>query len=139
MPEKYFRPDLKHPEPWQQDLNPNALAGQNVDTLGPHPELNGPTAFDVKAVHRRLHDFSDDQLKSIPVLPAGTRLEQGATYIDLHADEWEEFKALGNMEAGPQNWYVPKSAVHYAIWNRLIGVDNPERVAAAQGPPNAGA
>jgi hypothetical protein len=55
----------------------------------------------------------------------------GATYIDLHAPEPREFKALGTMEAGPENWYVPKSEIDYQLWNLLIGVDNPERLGRA--------
>jgi hypothetical protein len=128
MPENYFRPDLKHPQPWESDLNPDALAGQNIGVLGPHPEDDTHTAYDVKHLHRQLHEFTDDELKSIPVLPVGSRLEQGATYIDLRAADCHEFRALGNMEAGPENWYVPKDRVGYALWNRLIGVQNPERL-----------
>jgi hypothetical protein len=134
MPEDQFRPDLKHPEPWRSDLDPDALAGQNVGVLGPHPEDDARTAYDLKDLHRRLRDFSDDQLKSIPVLPVGSRLEQGATYLDLRAPDCREFRALGNMEAGPEHWYVPKDRVDYRLWNRLIGVDNPERLGEADGP-----
>jgi hypothetical protein len=35
------------------------------------------------------------------------------------------------MEAGPENWYVPKSEIDYQLWNLLIGVDNPERLGRA--------
>jgi hypothetical protein len=132
MPEDQFRPDLKHPEPWRSDLNPDALAGQNIGVLGPHPEDDARTAYDLKDLHRRLRDLGDDQLKSIPVLPTGSRLEQGATYIDLRAPDCHEFRALGNMEAGPEHWYVPKDRVDYLLWNRLIGVDNPERLGEAE-------
>jgi len=131
MPANDFRPDLKHPEPWQADLNPDALAGQNVGVLGPHPESDARTAYDVKDAHRRLAGYADDELKSIPILPAGSRLEQGATYVDLRAADPQEFRARGDMEAGPQNWYVPKNQVDYQLWNRLIGVQNPERLGQA--------
>ena len=60
-------------------------------------------------------------------MPQGSRLEQGATYIDLHSDTPQEFTATGDMEAGPHNWFVPKREIDYQLWNRLIGVDNPER------------
>ena len=33
--------------------------------------------------------------------------------------------------AGPANWYVPKTEVDYQLWNRLIGVHNPERLGLA--------
>jgi hypothetical protein len=131
MPQDQFRPDLKHPEPWQSDLNPDALAGQNVGVLGPHPADDARTAYDLKDLHRRLRDLGDEQLKSIPVLLVGSRLEQGATYIDLRALDCHEFRALGNMEAGPEHWYVLKDQVDYVLWNRLIGVHHPERLGEA--------
>jgi hypothetical protein len=80
---------------------------------------------------RRLADWPDDDLKQIAVVPQGSRLEQGATYIDLGAADPTEFTARGDMVAGPDHWYVPKSELHYALWNRLIGVENPERTGAA--------
>ncbi|HVG00957.1 MAG TPA: hypothetical protein VND68_14045 [Chloroflexia bacterium] len=61
----------------------------------------------------------------------GSRLEQNATYIDLRTHDREEFTARGDMEAGPENWYVPKTEVDYQLWNRLIGVRNPERTGEA--------
>jgi hypothetical protein len=32
------------------------------------------------------------------------------------------------MEAGPDAWYVAKSDIDYLLWNRLLGVTNPELV-----------
>jgi len=123
-----YKPGEQHPDEWGKDLNPKAMAGQNYGLEGPHPEKNSPlTAFDLKEVHRQLRDFRDDELKQIPVLPAGSRLEQNATYIDLRDPDRQEFTAMSGMEAGPDTWYVPKSEVPYQLWNRLIGVKNPER------------
>lgn len=114
--------------PYWQDLNPDFLAGENYGDQGPHPEKTAATAYDVKGAHRQLQELADDELKQIPILPTGSRLEQGATYIDLRAPSPREFAATGNMEAGPDNWYVPKTEVPYPLWNRLIGVRNPERL-----------
>ena len=36
------------------------------------------------------------------------------------------------MVATPEHWYVPKDAVDYELWNRLVGVSNPERLYAPQ-------
>ena len=130
-PNRIPRPGEQHPERWRDDLNPDAMAGQNLGAAGPHPEQDARTAYEVKHLHRRLRDLSDDDLKQIPVIPAGSRLEQGATYIDLAQDEPREFTAMGNMEAGARNCYVLKSAVDYQIWNRLIGVEDPERLGNA--------
>jgi len=57
----------------------------------------------------------------VPLLAAGERLQQGATYIDLTQERPEEFTARGDMAALPGNAYVPKDRVPYEIWNRLIG------------------
>lgn len=117
----------KHPEEYRQDLNPNAMAGQNIGRDETQPEKNARTAYDLKPAHRRLADFTDDFLKQITVLHEGSRLQQGATYIDLNDLDRGEFTATGDMQAGPDTWYVPKTEVHYQIWNRLIGVTDPER------------
>jgi hypothetical protein len=131
-----FRPGEQHPDQWRRDLNPDAMAGQNVGTSNPHPEQTARTAYDLKDAHRMLEGITDVGLKAIPVLWPGARLEQGGTYIDLRDPHRREFTATGDMEAGPDHWYVPKSGVDYQLWNRLIGIDNPERVyTAPEGPP----
>jgi hypothetical protein len=99
---------------------------------GPHPELNNPrTAHDIKELHDLLSGFRDDELKRIPVLPPGSRLEQGATYLDLADAERAEFTATGDLQVLANEWIVPKSAVDYPLWNRLRGLNNPQRT---QGP-----
>lgn len=125
--QKTGRPSDQKQDEWQRDLNPDPLAGQNVGTQGSEREKNVPTAYEVKDVHRQMNNFTDDELKQIPILPPGTRLEQGATYIDLMDPERKEFTAMGDMTASPQNRYVAKTEVGYQLWNRLIGVENPER------------
>ena len=131
MPGQTPRPGEQHPERWRRDLSPNAMAGQNLGAAGPHREKDGPTAYDIKDLHEHLPDLTDDQLKQIVLVPQGARLEQGATYIDLQDAQRREFTATGDMEASPGNWYVPKSEIDYELWNRLIGVQNPERLGTA--------
>jgi hypothetical protein len=131
MPEARFQPGEQHPEEYRRDLNPDAMAGQNVGLVGADAEKQSRTAHDLKAVQRQFVGLTDDELKQIPILDRGTRLQQGAAYLDLNDLDRGEFKALGNMEAGRDNWYVPKSEVDYQLWNRLIGVDNPERLGEA--------
>lgn len=115
--------------PFWQDLNPDFLKGENYGLQGPHPEKSSArTAYDVKGAHDRLQAIEDDDLQKIPIMPSGSRLEQGATYIDLRLPDPSEFTATGDMVAGGDNWYVPKSEVPYWLWNRLIGVSNPERL-----------
>ena len=121
-----FIPGDQHPEEYRADLNPNPLAGQNT-MAADQQEKNAPTAYDVKDVHRQFSGFTDDELKQIPVLSTGMRLEQGATYVDLQDEQLKEFTARGDMQAEEGHYYVPKSQVDYEVWNRLIGIDNPVR------------
>lgn len=128
MTRKVYDPSDKHPPEYQHDLNPHAAAGINYGLVGEHPEKADPrTAYDVKEAHRRLHEFTDDLLKQIPILPRGTRLEQDATYLDLTDPDHREFTATSGMEAGPGQLLVPKSEVDYQLWNRLRGVTDPSR------------
>jgi len=131
------RPGGERPnDAWQHELDPETAAGMNYDLEGPHPEKqNPPTAYDLKGLNRCLDQFTDDELKRIPVLPTGSRLEQGATYIDLAQPNPREFTAMGDMTAGPGNRYVPKTEVGYVLWNRLTGVTNPERLDEARRAP----
>lgn len=127
MSDQGFTPGDQHPPEYRDDLNPHPLAGQNT-MAADQKEKNAPTAYDVKEIHQQFSGFTDDELKCIPVLPAGMRLQQGATYVDLQDEQLKEFSARGDMEAGEGNYYVPKSEVDYQLWNRLTGIDNAERV-----------
>lgn len=117
----------QHPEEYKADLNPHANEGQNIGLIGSHPEKSARTARDIKELHWRMRDLHDDDLAQIRVLPVGSRLEQGATYIDLNDPARREFTASGNMTAEVENYFVPKTEVPYQIWNRLLGVEYPER------------
>jgi hypothetical protein len=102
---------------WQDKIS--ALARRNPP--------KGPTAYDVKPVHKRFKHFSDDELKQLRILPLSSRLEQGATYIDLHHLHLGEFKATGDLEVGRNAWLVAKKDTPYELWNRLLGIEIPER------------
>jgi|SRR5687767_8324576 len=114
--------DQEHPTPWSRDLNPNRMAGQNIGRAEAD-ERASRTAYDVKPIHRALSAFNDGELKEIPVLDAGTRLQQGATYWDL--ERGAEFTASGEMSAQPGQYLVAKDRVHYEIWNKLVGDEKP--------------
>src|SRR5690606_26864723 len=98
MTGKIYRPDEKHPEQYQQDLGPDAGRGVNWGDVGEEvqPE-SARTAKDVAELHNLL-DLNDDELERIPLLAPGTRLETGATYIDLADQEVKEFTAQGDEE-----------------------------------------
>src|SRR5688500_2468198 len=119
-----FKPQMerKHPEPWQEDLNPARMGGQNIGGESEAQERVARTAYDVKTVHRLLAGFTDDELKQIPILEPGTRLRQHATYLDL---EQGPFTAEGMMFAAALQYLVPKDRVHYELWNRLVGEEKP--------------
>ncbi len=85
-------------------------------------------ADEIKSMHTILADLTDDELKNITILPAGTRLEQGAKYIDLRNLERGEFVARSNMVADVGNAFVPKKETDYLLWNRLNQVANPARL-----------
>jgi hypothetical protein len=124
--------ETRRQDAYQHDLNPYPMAGQNLGAAGAHPEKGARTLYDVKNLHDRFNEWSDSDLKQVPVLPEGSRLEQNATYIDLAAPQPREITATGNMEAGPGHRYVPKSDVPYELWNRLIGVKNVARTHLAE-------
>jgi hypothetical protein len=126
-----MQPEEETREDWERDLHPNEFAGRNAGPRDAQAEKDAPTARDLKEVDSALSWLNDDALRRIPVLPTGARLKQGATYIDLKARDRREFTATAGMEAGADNWYVPKSEVDYQLWNRLIGVENPERLGRA--------
>src|SRR5688572_2701709 len=89
----------QHPDDYQQDLNPNAMKGQNIGVGEAQESKNARTAYDHKEAHDRLRSLTDDNLKQVRVLEPGTRLRQGATYVDLNQLEAGEFTATGDMEA----------------------------------------
>ncbi len=105
------------------DLNPYDRTGGN-QTLA----AGARSADEVKSMHTILADLADDELKNITILPAGTRLEQGATYIDLRHLEQGEFVAASTMVADAGTAYVPKKETDYLLWNRLNQVETPARL-----------
>jgi hypothetical protein len=116
----------KHPDEWQRDLNPNHLAGQNI---GPASDSRAHTeemtAFHLRKRGFRLNGLDDAELKQVPLVAEGARLQQGATYVNLTADDSREFRATADMTSGPDDAYAPKDKVPYEIWNRLIGEPKP--------------
>jgi hypothetical protein len=127
MPEFKPQREQKHPDEYQQDLNPDRMAGQNIGPDAADAERTR-TAYDVKTLHRALSDWPDDELKRIPVVPEGERLRQGARYMNLCDRDRGEVTATGEMRADAADAWVPKDAVPYPTWNRLRGVDDPERL-----------
>jgi hypothetical protein len=114
----------QHPDEYRQDLNPDYRAGNNDPSY--QPRLI--PASEIKDITQVYNDLRHDELRRIPIVAEGERLEQGACYFDLRYPERGEFKAVGGMEAGPRNWYVPKAFTDYELWNLITGVGNPDRL-----------
>src|SRR5215208_4441449 len=112
--------EQKHPDEYQRDLNPHHLEGQNIGEVSEPRSGSDVTAFSLRKQGHDVGPLDDDELKQVPVLAAGTRLQQGATYVDLTDRSRQEFSALGDMAAEKGHAYVPKDRVPYPIWNRLI-------------------
>jgi hypothetical protein len=119
--------DEKHPQPWRDDLNPNHMAGQNIggETLETDPDV--AHARDLKEIGRLLPGFTDAELREIPLVPTGTRLENHATYVDLCDPERRPFTATAPMVAPHGTLLVAKAEVPYQYWNRIIGLSDPRR------------
>jgi hypothetical protein len=123
---------IRQPQPddsFEYDLRPNMLAGEDHTPPAPEPGKEGRTLADEKHVYTKFPHLTRADLKSIPVVPRGARLEQGATYLDAAEPVITEFTVpSGDMTAGPHNLYVPKKDTDYLLWNRLLGVTNPARL-----------
>lgn len=123
------RPGRQVGAEYERDLNPNALAGENYGLDADNVEAPPLLLSDIKEAHERLPRFSADELRRIPVLRPGSRLEQGCTYVDLAGDR-RPFTATGDMTARPGSWLVRKQKIEYTLWNRLLGIEDTARTGA---------
>jgi hypothetical protein len=116
------RPDV---DQYERQLHASDRAGESG---GPDHETTR-TAYDVKDLHRQLHNLDDNLLKQIPVLETGTRLKEGGVYLDLAHPERGEFRGMSDMIAGAESCLVAKNMVEdYELWNLLRGERDPERL-----------
>ncbi|HEU5330519.1 MAG: hypothetical protein ACTHNK_08595 [Thermomicrobiales bacterium] len=81
-------------------------------------------AVSEKDLHERLPNLTDDELARLPVLRAGTALDQGGVYLDLNDPQRQPFKAIGGERAEQRNRYIAKHDVDYRLWNRLAGQES---------------
>jgi hypothetical protein len=127
--------EQKHPDTWRDDLNPNPIGGQNIGRSSVAGDTRARSAADIKALTERLSTFTIDQLAAMPIVPRGTKLKQGAVYLDLREPAPVPFTATGEMIAGDINYYTPKAEVPYEYWNRLVEVLTPEGGHSAEQQP----
>jgi len=120
---KIYHPEDKHPEPYQQDLAPNASKGLNYGLEG--ADVPTQSAADNKWLHAWLAEFSTDELRQLRVVCPGARLETSATYCRIDEEERGEFKAEGTEDVVEGDIYIPKKDTPYELWNRLIHKELP--------------
>ena len=77
-----------------------------------------PADLDVLA--GRLDNFSRDELAQIPIIPVGTKLKQGAVYLDMRIPAPVPFTATADSGATELNYYTPKAEIPYELWDRLV-------------------
>jgi hypothetical protein len=105
------------PDAFDADLHRDSRAGQHAGAATHETR----SAFDVKELQEKLPDVSKADLKAIPLIQAGERLQQGAVYCNLNDLSAGPFTAMGGQEVGPDDYYVAKSELDYELWNRLTG------------------
>ena len=116
----------KHPAEWQRDLNPEHMAGQNIGAPDPGTaDASHTTAFHLRKRGHPMPGLDDNDLKQVPIVPEGTRLQQGATYMNLAESQPREFTATADQQAGSRDAFAPKDSVPYDVWNRLRGEPKP--------------
>ncbi len=121
--------DTLHPESQHRDANPGGGAGPGPHPIAPRLEKDDArTAYDVREARLQLVGWSDDELRQIPLMPVGARLEPGAIYVDLREPARREFAATDDMHVPTDGLYVPKSEVDYRAWCRLLGIRTAERI-----------
>jgi hypothetical protein len=100
-----------------EDLTANDRAGMNHGIEGLHPEWVSRSGKGIERIeriegveelHTRLAALTNDQLERLIILPAGSRLKQGAKYLDLEHLEQGEFVATARMTVKPRRRLVAK-------------------------------
>jgi hypothetical protein len=115
----------KHPPEWRDDLNPARMEGQNIGASSKRNDSVARTAADIDVLAGRLDGVTRDELSEIPIVPAGTKLKQGAVYLDMRIPSPVPFTAIADITATEMNYYTPKAEIPYELWNRLVAALGP--------------
>lgn len=115
LPQEKPQDRQKHPDRWEDDLNPERGAGKTPGSRQPKQR----PASDLKRAVRELADFTIDELEKLPVIEPGSRLKAGAAYVNLLDPERAELRAKDGDIAGSRSLYVAKASVARSLWNRL--------------------
>ncbi|WP_437752655.1 hypothetical protein [Sorangium sp. So ce1389] len=105
-PEPARQANQKSPDELQRDLNPNHMAGQNIEggpsTLGPSVEL----ASEIDDPTRQLQGSTSDEPRESPGLPEWARPLQDAVYVDLAGSERRALRATAQKVARSGQYLV---------------------------------
>jgi hypothetical protein len=101
-------------------LNPERMGGQNIGASSKRNDPGARTAADIDVLAGRLSDFTRDELSQIPITPAGTKLKQGAVYLDMRIPAAVPFAATADIKATEMNYYAPKADIPYQLRDRLV-------------------
>jgi hypothetical protein len=126
--DRFLSPQERITRDLERDLHKDVPPGENLGSATPQSENLGLTADALKDLRTRLPGLTDAELKRIPVEPEGYRLRAGSTYVNLRDPNLTPFVATGGMVAEPGAALAPKSATEYLLWNRIVGVETPERL-----------
>ena len=97
-------------------LHGDSHTGQN-GMMKPDGDLIEGT--EIKMVYEMLPEWHKDELRRLFFVAPGTRLKQGDVYLDLRTPDRGELIAHGEEEVH-EELLVPKKAVDYEIWNKLM-------------------
>ena len=114
------------PNESEHDVVPDFFVGGTAVMGEPHEEQLMMTAYEILSLHGRLCGFCNADLKQIPVLVAGSSLEQGIVYLDLAERPPCAFTAHAGMKVAPDHFYVPQHLVSDRLWSRLLGRPQPD-------------
>ena len=118
----------RDPASGERSSTPDRVAGENTGGAPTARDRYTRTAADLKALTEKLTDFTSEELAEIPIVSVGTKLKQGAIYLDLRSPAPVPFTATGEKIAQDVNYFTPKADVPYEIWNRLVEKFEPARL-----------
>ncbi len=121
------------PEEADHDLRPSGADEQRYGEIPLGRVAHERTAADVKDLSRRFSGLTHDELRRINLLPAGTHLQEGETYLDLRDLTRGEFRAGVGQVVAPGQEIVAKHELDYQIWDYLSGQNDASAEGTAQG------
>jgi hypothetical protein len=110
-------PDQAGSAEWKRQVHAAAGTGHGTPS---RVQAARRTAYDDFEAHLLLRAaFSDDEMRRIPIVAPGARLEEEAAYVDLRDPSREPIRAAAAMTAGEAQLLVPRAEVDSSTWERL--------------------